>query len=851
VKFSAVLQKTSNGKSSKAIVKSIVVKPKKMGVLDIPYKLSGSDGGQWALSIKRNGVQVFKALRYVPAVSAPVRVWQLKDPLYEELLSNNPPGDQRNGSIYWLHTYQPTVLPNFGKEFGIRYSNEEAIKELSDAKLLAIRETSGFSDKYFLNMLDKYNVKVLFSPDIANWSAPDAPKVWNVSYILDPRSKEIYFADLKSTLAKYGKYIWGVYSGDEIDNYVMHQTVILYSEHKNDYPYILEVNEQIKKDYGSGKYGIPESIRDANPYRWIALRRWAMKQLTDWQMEVYRTVKGIDPNVRVISMDPPGSHRPVSMDRMSPYFDIATHQLYPPTDPNRQQFGFITKLVSDLTGKPTWPCVHVEHYAFSTTPEEVRELMSEVMRSGGKSFHFWLKDEIGKNADNGYLMATKWGYPERWRAICEINTLNGKMNEVAVPSDPDFAIFYSEDHYSSFSEHFGIPNEPEWAYTFFGPDSRTWFRFVNDNMVEDGKIDLSRFKAVVIPGAKYERASIGGALREYVADGGTLVVGDPEAFSTDVNGEPLTSLRESLIGSPVIPGKDQDSMKFSAECSMPGLRNRSLATPGKAFVLKVGENTEVMAKFSDGSPAVIKNKVGSGSVIVFAVNPFTQSGISDQAWKDFFKAFATDLGLKTDRSIWRFKFPEFKTVTQIETDEVCLTGNDIKWWEDAPVYTRNAAVAGTYSYSLLPDATGDRGIAKIAFTSGKLTDRKSAYTTPTAKLNADNFVVTWKSTKPVDVTFDLLQPRYISRVNFWYSGQLPNVKVLGSTDGKNWKELAGCAKQTYVKPDGVTALEDVLDISMSVSGHPKARYIKLSFAARDAGNPLTLAECEIWGNPAK
>lgn len=848
VAYSATLDKTLNGKVVKRVVRKAIVKPGKSVVLDLPYTIVGSDGALWVLNVEANGKPVFISSNNVVSVAAEERVWQLKDPLYTELLSNTPPGDQKYGCIYWHHSYSPRVLPAFAKEYGIRYSNEEAIKEMADSRLLSICESPDFSDKYFLKTLEKYNVKLLFSPSVMEWTAPDAPKSGNASFMCDPRSREFYFKDLKNALDKWRKYIWGVYSGDEVTEQAMQQAVRLYADHKSDYPYIREVDSQVKEKFGAGKYGIPESIRDTNPYRWIALRKWMMNYLTDWQKEVYETVKSVDPEIRVISMDPPGGHKPIGFDRMAQYFDITTQQLYPPSDPNRQQFGFTTKMAVDLTGKPTWPCTHVENYAYSTTLDEVHELLSEVMRNGGKGFHFWLKDESGNIGDHGFLMATKWGFPARWRALCELNTLNATMNEVAIPTDPDAAIFYSEDHYSSFSEHYGMPNEPEWAYTFFGPVSRTWFNFFNDNMVNDGKADLSSFKAIIVPAAKYQRRKVAESILKYATDGGTLVIGDPEIFSYDVTGESLDNIRTTLVGTNVVAGKDQETMTFKADCSMSTLRNRTLAVTGKVFTIAPGAGGEVLAVFPDGSPAVVRNRVGQGSVILFAVNPFTQSATSDQAWKDFFKAFAKELGLKTDRDIWRFKFPPYKTVMQPEPTDTCLTGNYIKWWQDVPVYSHNAKIAGTYSYSVQPDGTADRGTTKIAFTSGKLTDRKKAYSTLKVKLKPEDFAVTWKTQKSTDVIFDLCNRMDLSRVNLWYAGQLPNVTVMGSIDGKTWKPLTSYPKQKYVKFDDVNSHEDVLDISLNLAGSANLRYVKLAFGERDRGCPFTLAECEVWGS---
>ncbi|HEY3298066.1 MAG TPA: sugar-binding protein, partial [Armatimonadota bacterium] len=402
--FSARVREQFVGAAVPVSTKNVVVPANQTVQVDIPYMASTADTEGWALDIESDGKPVLDAAHSVVTVSYQQRVWQVTDPLFEELLSKNPAGLQKYGCIYWLHTYSPNVLPEFAQEYGIRYSNEEALKELADSKLLALRETYGMVDKFSLEMADKYKFKVLFYPDIMRWSAPDAPKIDGASFSLDPRSKAHYFQDLKDGIAKWRKYIWGVYTADEITESAMHQALRLYIDHKADYPFIRQVNEEVKRDFGFGKYGMPESLDDPNPYRWIALRRWLNNYMVNWQKEVYELVRSTAPEIKVISTDPVAGHKPNAWDQMSPYFDVATQQLYPPINPNRQQFGFTTKMVADLTGKPTWPCTHVENYAYSTTLDEVRELMSQVMRNGGKGFHWWLKDEQGNQSQSGFMM---------------------------------------------------------------------------------------------------------------------------------------------------------------------------------------------------------------------------------------------------------------------------------------------------------------------------------------------------------------------------------------------------------------------------------------------------------------
>jgi hypothetical protein len=222
------------------------------------------------------------------------------------------------------------------------------------------------------------------------------------------------------------------------------------------------------------------------------------------------------------------------------------------------------------------------------------------------------------------------------------------------------------------------------------------------------------------------------------------------------------------------------------------------------FTLTPDSGVEVMARFADGSPAVILNHVGKGRVITFASNPFTESGIADQGWKDFFTAFSKDLGLQTGRKIWRFQFPKSKNVVQPDPKGVCLTGNYIKWWQDKPNYVQDASIPGTYSYSLAPDDIADRDVpSAVTFTAGKLMDRTKAFTTPKDKLNPEDFIVSWKTEKPTDVTFDLVQTQSVDRVHLcmpvsFRVSRLPAVPMgrpgssLRPTPGRRWATREMC-----------------------------------------------------------
>ncbi len=733
--------------------------------VDIPYSPSDSPNETFDVKVTSGTEIVFHATHPSTAMPPKPRVWQITDPLFTELLSKNPPGLQKDGSIYWFHSGNASELRPFAKEYGLRYSLDEAFKELADNKLMPIVMTAQLANPEWTQMADKYGVKVLLEPDYRPSSAKGVPAVDGLPYILDPRSREVYLENLADTIAMSRPRIWGIYTYDELNDYATMQGVRFFSEQKDSYPFILEADAEVKETFGYGKYGFPESPTDENPFRWIAYHKWVNSKLLDWQKVVYETVRKLAPEIKVISMDPVAGHKPYDLDRIGPYVDIVTHQLYPSSNPNRQEFGFVTKFVADLTGKPVWPCAHVENYAYATTAEETRELMSQVMRNGGKGFHLYIPDVRGGSVTSGDTKLTKYGSPERYRAITEILKTTRSMNEVAMPT-ADCAIMYSEDHYQSFpGKHYVFPNEPEFAYTLLGPVAGTWFDFISDNMVADGK-DLSKYKAIFVPAAKYERRSVVEKLLKYLENGGQLILGSPDCFTYAPDGSSLEDLRQEL-------------------------------SPRK-------------------------------NMIIFQANPFTEANVGDEKVKSEFKELVKGFGVKTDRDIWRFKFPEFKTVYQPDPGGKCLTGNFIKWQQERPLDVLNISTS-SYTYSVGPVAVADQG-------GDALTDRKLAPTVKKTDLRPEDFVASWKTEQPTSVTFDFKKPYPISRVHLWYSDQLPALTIEGSMDGKTWTTLADNPKQSPT--------QDVLDVELPCKG--TYRYVRFSFGPRDPGQMMTLVECEVW-----
>ncbi len=837
----ATLISKIEGKTSVLAKESITIPAGATKEVSLKYTPAGDPKENFEFQVELNGRLAMLATHPSAAVPPTPRVWQLNDPLFEPLLSKTPPGEQKNGAIYWFHSSNAAELRVFAKEFGVRYSLDEAYKELADYKLMPIIQPHAIAKEPLRSMAAKYHFKVLIEPEWRGAASKGAQVIGGRPYAFDPKSKEAYFETLRSSIEQAREYIWGVYSWDEMHEQVTGQPLELKLQ-SPDSSLVREIDEEVKKKFGYGKFGLPDTSKESDPFCWIAYRKWVNYKLLEWQKEIYETTKKLAPEIQVVSFDPVAGHKPYELDAISPYVDIVTHQLYPSANPNRQEFGFVTKLVADLTGKPVWPCTHVENYAYSTTAEETRELMSQVMRNGGKGFHLYIPDVQGGRAPSGDTKLTKYGCPERFRAIMGIVQMASEMNEVAIPADPDCAILYSEDHYQSFTAPNHIfPNEPEYAYTFLGPVARTWFKFINDNMIANGKANLKAWKAIFLPGAKYERPGVVKALADYVKNGGVLVCGDPEAFTWAPDGSSLANLRKELLGVDIAPGVEQNEIVFANDLPYMRLKGLKLPAGSPAFKLTAGSNVKVLATFGNGDPAITEHKLGKGKVIFFASNPFFEKAVGDQAWKDFFMALVESLGIKTNRDIWRFKFPLPKDVYQPDPEGVCLTGNYIRWQHERPVDEKNAFTNGTYSYSVPPDEVADEaGEIMIEFGKGDLTDRRLAPILNKKVLNPRNFIVTWRKTDQTAVTFDFTKPFSLKRVHLWYSDQLPSMTVEGSVDGENWSLLASHPKQVPT--------EDVLDASLDIASNTPFRFVRLSFGERDPGEKMTLVECEIWAN---
>jgi len=760
------------------------------------------------------------------------RVWNLPDPLYDELLGDEPPGLVREGSMIWSHMLYVSQLRDIAARMGRRYSEDETYAHLAEHKLHPIRVPND----------PMYAAHGLTTAIYPRHTAPESHAM------LDPESIAFYLDKVRTTLTDYPGQIWAVFAQDEAEEHALKQIMALVKDPPEGYKYLAQIEREVREQYGSGKFGLPTGEGPDEQFRWIAFRRWVNGRFRERHTRLAELVHELAPRVRLISTDPMGQLSPYEFSLQADQFDIFTHQFLPRSNPSRCSLGLFTKLVVDLTGKEFWPCVHVENYAYATKPDEVRELYSQVWRNGGSGFHLYIPDTAHAGNTKGDTRLTEWGSPPRYRAILEIIERASTQNRLKFPADEGCRVLYSNYSHMAFSSPRGAADPTEACYTLLGQQARSWFTFIDEHRLA-APVSDTRPTAIYLPTARITDADTHDRLSSFVREGGTLIVADPLAFEYDVTGENTSTARAELVGAELGEGTPGgEAVTVNPHPLLPGITEPlELLVLSTAHSLTLAPGTVVLGTYADGSPAITLRTLGEGRVIYFGLQPFSMPALASPDWQRLFKSLQQGLGFSTDLDIWRFEFPPFETVDLPAPEGLCLTGNHVEWHEETQRLVANADTGGTYSLAPAPDvAADDGGDADISFAAGDLTDRAGwpelekteaasykLYIEPLSK-----WVDTWETAGEVIVSFDFKTARPLLRAHLIVSGEIPRVVFEGSADGTTWVPLGDA--------EGLSAGADVLDLDVASSVAAPMRYARLRFGPRE-GQPMTLAEVEVWG----
>lgn len=614
-----------------------------------------------------------------------------KEPLFKELLSDSP-GGYRTG--LWSH-WEVCQLKDTEKKFSKVEWEKEARKNLIEAAEAGLMGPGHpwvlSSDNVFWDRREFYQKygQQLYHGWYEHFFDPN-----KFESLVDPAWVKACLQEVINYAVRYKDedFMWGFIGKDE-------PTVATHQGKKSESgPFMQKADKEVLTEYGFNKYGMPapndpdfwEHPED-HPFQWIAFNRWAAEKYNQSKIEIYKTIKGINPRFKFVPCDYGfmGGVPAFDYSGIANYCDVVQCDAYASSAeyspwPGRKgrgvyNHGFGTKLLSDLTGKPVWTIVQAFDYDYNPTPEDIREWASQALRNGATYITFF--DGEGKGDQS-----SPYTRPDRYKMMLNIARQMKNMNKIKIPNDPDTAIFFSSDSHSSQGQN-STADEVYTAYALLGEKIGSWFDFISDRQIERGIKSLDKYKVLYIPYGEYQRSSIIDRIEEYVKKGGVVIAGDPLIFSRDINGEDISRYREQIFGVSLKEQSEEKEIKITDTSGYSGIKKDMVLPVFKRQIFEIKQEqlklekvdnayniivtdkkARIMAAYPDGEPAIVERNYGKGRVIYFAANPFTpESILGKSAWSEFFSSIQKSVGAKINRDIWRFELPienEFPLVTK-------------------------------------------------------------------------------------------------------------------------------------------------------------------------------------------
>jgi len=628
---------------------------------------------------------------------------------------------------------------------------------------------------------------------------------------------------------------------------------------------------RIKEEYGFGKFDLPSSLESTGePFRWIAFNRWFFDEMLVGQKQLWEVAEESERRFGyrpwVLSNDARGEATPHFSSRFGEYADILMAQTHAGKHGRwAQPATFAAKLRADLSGKNVWPCVHIDTHGGIETAEEANEQLSQVLRGGGNGFLYWDRDIAGRGRGYNDSGVDYYGHPGRFRVFTNAVDRARGIGALKQP-EPDFAMFVSNDTaMSRFSN--AMQSNTMAIFNYFGPIAGTWFTYISDAQIEDGKVDPREWDTIFLADCEFQRREVSEAVFDAVMSGGKTVVSlQGEVFTHHIDGTPTPKYMKEMFGVTVEGPRPASEVIIRRPLSLlpgtpAGTRLPMNQRMNAASRITVEPGVTVLATFEDGEPAMTVKPLPGGGKAIYCAFTWNHRNAVVTPWRDLARSFATGLGFELDHDIWRFQFPmpeEAKQPPSYDNGEpVALTGNNFHWWENrALVYGNADDAGGRYRYSVAPTAPGEEHTDAgewHGFDIGDLTDRTDAHTGPnfvsphgetlrkvrSGELSIDMYLVGWDTPEEVEIEVDLGRQAVVTEAELVYKGAMRGYRVLGSLDGDSFQPLG---------EHGSHVSDDVPAAKVATATTP-VRYVKIVLNERQPGELLRVAELTLRGHP--
>lgn len=771
-------------------------------------------------------------------------VWETADPLFEPLLSSEPRRIPHHTGMFWTHPLGMDAIRSSAVQYALAYSRNETGNVFKQVDFHPIQSEDTLSSTLNASVnMERYpqaGGMCLANAAFARGEGMPAAGEGGRTILLTEKNRAAYLKGVEEILAKHGNQFFGLFFGDEVVESQREMIVSVFSKNADKHPYIQDIDKQVKASFGLGLYGIPKSEDDPEPYRWIALERWMDDRVCALLGDVRALVDRLAPKVVLVSDDPIAGFQAYDFSRRGKICDVITHQTYPAKSANRQEVGFITKVIADLSGKSVWPCVHAENYGACYTPAETAEVYSQAFRCGAEGIHYYPDDVMGTRRN---LLDTHYcglGAPDRWATMLSIYQKVHELPRLRLPANTATAVLIEPSTFQALVPDERLKHqEYECCFTFLGPAARSWFRFVHASQFERGDLKPADFKVIYLPMGTFAAPAAAESLVEFARSGGVVVSADPTVFrySTAAAYEPLAA-RAELGWQCDEASTPQHALRITDNALFPALAKGQVIGLGAGVTgmkPKVAGPWSTLAEFEDGSPAILSREIGKGRWIQFAWQPFTVGLIGNEQLRALFKSLQEKCGEATGLDIWRFTFPT-APVPPAPTGR-CLTGNAVLWTQNVPQPIGGDGLNGQVRWSMRPEETTS---SVQEFTQTKLCDRRKATRAENDRTLYEarrKWTCVWTDRGAFDLDVVLPQAGKLQALKLWHCGQLPATTISVRKDAGEWSLVGSMpAKQ---------AGEDVVLSELPLK-EASAKEVRLHFAERAAGDPMVLSELELW-----
>ena len=430
-----------------------------------------------------------------------------------------------------------------------------------------------------------------------------------------------------------------------------------------------QVDAEIRKAFGYERYGLPDYFAPgdespAAPFERIAFTRWWNAQLAAESRRDTALMHKLAPGVPYISSNFCFMYNLNYIDvaLQAQYSDVVSADPYPTAtlayygrERALYQTGFSTKYLADLAAG-TRVCIMPQAFRYqgeAPTPDRVREWASQAVKNGADILFWYTSGPF------------RFTCPAAYREMLRVNHIVGGMNRLIFPATRT-AIFVSTATLAANEDR----AQHGWytLYGILGEQVKTWFHFVSDTSLALGRQRLSDYRLVYATQLEFTDSATAERLAAFVEQGGTLVLFDPLAFRRNVDGAPLTAVRERLVGAEPGPPVVAAELRVGAPCfgwssgtrlPLRAIRHQRRAGKVAAYAVTPPADARVCATYADGHPAAFTRRVGRGRVVYFAAQPFGDSGLAVSAgpWRTFFGTLAREAKERTDLGIWDFMIP--------------------------------------------------------------------------------------------------------------------------------------------------------------------------------------------------